>query len=74
MLRPSSKPETVIKVGLASCGIAAGAQSVFAYLEKELPKRNFRARLKKTGCLGMCFKESYWRLMKERAQEFSTGK
>ncbi|NLO89654.1 MAG: NADH-quinone oxidoreductase subunit NuoF [Clostridia bacterium] len=44
-----------VKVGLASCGIAAGANKVFDYLESHLPKE--KAELKKTGCIGMCFKE-----------------
>ncbi|HBT20445.1 MAG TPA: NADH-quinone oxidoreductase subunit F [Peptococcaceae bacterium] len=44
-----------IKVGLASCGIAAGASKVFDYLESNLPKE--KTKLMKTGCIGMCFKE-----------------
>jgi NADH-quinone oxidoreductase subunit F len=54
---PSNDSNTVVKVGLASCGIAAGGQEVFDYLAKEVAKRGLPVSLKKTGCLGMCFKE-----------------
>ena len=54
---PSNNSKGVVKVGLASCGIAAGAQEVFDYLAKQISERGLRVSLKKTGCLGMCFKE-----------------
>ena len=46
-----------ILVGLASCGIAAGAQKTFdKILElKNTDKLDFE--LKKTGCIGMCYRE-----------------
>ena len=53
----SNDSRTVVKVGLASCGIAAGAQEVFDYLAEEIRARNLPVRLERTGCLGMCFKE-----------------
>lgn len=45
----------VIKVGLASCGIAAGSQKVYDYLQDNLNQE--QAELYKTGCVGMCFHE-----------------
>jgi len=57
MYLPLNDSKTVVKVGLASCGIAAGGQEVFDYLAKEIGERNLPVSLKKTGCLGMCFKE-----------------
>lgn len=45
-----------IKVGLASCGIAAGSKEVY---DTFLSKLNFNSRyeLKKVGCIGCCYEE-----------------
>lgn len=49
--------EMTIKVGLASCGIAAGANDVFSRLESYLAHNPRPVRLKRTACIGMCFEE-----------------
>ncbi len=46
-----------IKVGMSTCGIAAGAQGVFDTLEKEIKRRDVQIELKKAGCVGMCYAE-----------------
>jgi NADP-reducing hydrogenase subunit HndB len=46
-----------IKVGMSTCGIAAGADVVFATLLEESRKRNIQIEIKKCGCLGMCYAE-----------------
>jgi (2Fe-2S) ferredoxin len=46
-----------IMVGMGSCGIAAGAEEVFAALVEEAKKRNIQIDIRKCGCLGMCFAE-----------------
>jgi NADP-reducing hydrogenase subunit HndB len=46
-----------VKVGMSSCGIAAGAQEVFAVLQEEIKKRNLPVDVKRCGCLGMCYAE-----------------
>jgi len=43
-----------IKVGMASCGIAAGAADVYQAIEAYLGAGGMDARLEKTGCVGMC--------------------
>jgi NADH:ubiquinone oxidoreductase subunit F (NADH-binding)/(2Fe-2S) ferredoxin/NAD-dependent dihydropyrimidine dehydrogenase PreA subunit len=44
-----------IAVGMASCGISAGALPVYETLQKEIEKRGLKdARLVLTGCIGMC--------------------
>lgn len=43
-----------IKVGMSSCGIAAGADEVLAVLMDEAKKRNLTIAIEKCGCLGMC--------------------
>jgi len=46
-----------VKVGMSSCGIAAGAEEVYAAFIEEAKKRNIALDVKKCGCLGMCFAE-----------------
>ncbi len=46
-----------IKVGMSTCGIAAGADKVYALLKEEIEKRGLAVSLEKCGCLGMCFAE-----------------
>ncbi len=47
--------ETVIKVGMATCGIAAGARPVLDALLDEAGKRHLHnVSISQTGCIGMC--------------------
>ncbi len=52
-----SSVKDYIKVGMSTCGIAAGADEVYATLKDELKKRNVTIDLKKCGCVGMCYAE-----------------
>jgi NADH-quinone oxidoreductase subunit F len=47
----------IIRVGMASCGIAAGARNVFEALNTRLANRGLPVEVKQTGCLGMCYNE-----------------
>ena len=47
----------IVKVGLASCGVAAGAKEVYNALEQYLENNPRPVTLKKTACIGMCFEE-----------------
>lgn len=49
--------KTVITVGLGSCGIAAGAAKTYSQLELIKKADNLDFELKKTSCVGMCFRE-----------------
>jgi NADH-quinone oxidoreductase subunit F len=49
--------KTQVIVGLGSCGIAAGAGKVYQKLEKIKEVDNLDFELKKTSCVGMCYKE-----------------
>jgi len=51
------KGENWIKVGMSSCGIAAGADVVFDVMTSEVKKRNLNVSVKKCGCAGSCFAE-----------------
>ena len=46
-----------IKVGMSSCGIAAGAEEVFKTLIEEAKSRNISIEVRKCGCIGMCYAE-----------------
>ena len=55
----SENPEgrIMIKVAMATCGIASGAKQVMEYLVDELDKRNIDAIITQTGCMGYCYAE-----------------
>jgi len=48
----------VVKVGLASCGIAAGGKKVYDTLKASLNDHGLKnVELRRTGCMGMCYSE-----------------
>lgn len=55
-LRKESKDETVrVVVGMATCGIAAGARPVMAAFMEEAGRRGLSGvQVTQTGCIGMC--------------------
>src|SRR5450759_413719 len=54
--KPGHKGEIMISMG--TCGIAAGGDAIYRIFEEELKNKGIEnIKLKKTGCLGMCFCE-----------------
>lgn len=54
-VRRDSEEGIRIVVGMATCGIAAGARPVLAALVEEVGKRNLaNVSVSQTGCIGMC--------------------
>jgi len=55
----SSKTQNfMLYVGMATCGIAAGAKEVFDTLNSEIISKNIKnAKVTSTGCLGYCYAE-----------------
>lgn len=55
----SDSPEgrVMIKVAMATCGIASGAKEVMEFFVEELDKRNVDAIVTQTGCMGYCYAE-----------------
>lgn len=49
--------KSYIKVGMSSCGIAAGADEVYEGLLDYVKQKNLPVEILKTGCLGMCYAE-----------------
>lgn len=51
----SARKGTRVVVGMATCGMAAGAKSVYETLAKEIARRGLaRVTLAQTGCIGFC--------------------
>lgn len=46
-----------IKVGMSTCGLAAGAGEVYSALVEEIQKAGAKVAVKRAGCLGMCYAE-----------------
>lgn len=47
----------VVKIAMATCGIASGAKSIFDFFADEFDKRNINAIVTQTGCMGYCYAE-----------------
>ncbi len=63
----------VIKVGLASCGLAAGAGEVYEAILKHIKKNGIDAEVKKTACIGMCFVEPLVEIFSEEQKSITYG-
>ncbi|MFO7841143.1 MAG: NADH-quinone oxidoreductase subunit NuoF [Fidelibacterota bacterium] len=59
-----------IKVGLASCGLAAGADAVYKALKEALPDN---VELQKTACLGFCYAEPMAEVLDENGNSSVYG-
>ncbi|HOD17420.1 MAG TPA: NADH-quinone oxidoreductase subunit NuoF [Candidatus Cloacimonadota bacterium] len=47
----------IARLGLGSCGVAAGAGEVWTALQQVVQEKNLPVQLEKTACIGMCFEE-----------------
>lgn len=56
-LKEKLASETIITVGMGTCGLAAGAGDTYRAIQKELVTRNLQATLRSVGCIGMCVRE-----------------
>ena len=54
-MRAEDHTHTRVVVGMATCGIAAGAKPVLTALVDEIARRNLsHVTVSQTGCIGMC--------------------
>ena len=55
-LRKENSPDSIrVVVGMATCGIAAGARPVLTTFTEEVAKRNLQnVMVTQTGCIGLC--------------------
>lgn len=56
-----------IRIGLGSCGIAAGGNKVLARLKEQLEDKNLDIDVESTGCIGVCFLEPLMDVVEEDA-------
>ena len=56
-MKSLSPSKTKITVGMATCGIASGAELVYNALADEIEKQKLDIILSKAGCIGMCYRE-----------------
>ena len=55
--RHKKEPKSWIKVGMSTCGVAAGASEVYEVMQTLIKEKNLDIVLKKTGCNGLCYAE-----------------
>ena len=54
-VRDDAEGNTRVVIGMATCGIAAGARPVLAAFTEEVSKRNLQnVTIAQTGCIGIC--------------------
>ena len=56
-LRAEDHSHTRVVVGMATCGIAAGAKEVMSYFIEALDRERVDALVTQTGCMGYCYAE-----------------
>jgi NADH-quinone oxidoreductase subunit F len=57
-------PRPRILIGTATCGMASGAEAILEALNKELAKNNVTADIIQVGCIGLCFTEPLFEVVK----------
>lgn len=63
----------IIKIGIGSCGIAAGALPVWDAVQEEIAAQGISAKIEQTGCIGMCHHEPLLELIYEDGRAFMFG-
>lgn len=54
--KPHQSP-VIIKVAMATCGIASGARETYDYFIQELKQQKINAIVSQTGCMSYCYAE-----------------
>lgn len=62
-----------IRVGLGSCGIAAGALDIWKEIENEIEARGVNVAVQPTGCIGMCHHEPLMDYIDDEGRTFTYG-
>ena len=63
-----------IKIGLGSCGIAAGARKVEEAIQQALTEAKLDIKLERTGCIGMCFAEPLVEVIEDDGKNYFYGR
>lgn len=62
-----------IRIGLGSCGIAAGALKVKESVEKEIQEHKLEIEVQTTGCIGMCHAEPLLDVIDDQNEVYAYG-
>jgi NADH-quinone oxidoreductase subunit F len=62
-----------IRVGLGSCGIAAGGMKVWEAVKAEAERRSLEIEMQQTGCVGMCHHEPLLDLIDDGGEVYTYG-
>lgn len=62
-----------IRIGLGSCGIAAGAAKIFDTIKDEIAARGLDVDLQQTGCIGMCHHEPLLDVIEDDGTVYTYG-
>jgi (2Fe-2S) ferredoxin len=54
---PAKAGRALVRVGMSTCGIAAGAEEVYEALKGAVAQRNLDVDVRKCGCNGKCYAE-----------------
>lgn len=57
-------PRPRILIGTATCGMAAGAETILEALDTELAKNNIKTDIIQVGCIGLCYAEPLFEVIK----------
>jgi len=63
----------IIKIGIGSCGIAAGALAVWDTVQEEIKNQHLPVKLEQTGCIGMCHHEPLLEIIYEDGRSYTFG-
>ncbi|CFX22205.1 NADH:ubiquinone oxidoreductase, 51kDa subunit [Syntrophomonas zehnderi OL-4] len=63
----------IIRIGIGSCGIAAGALPVWEAVQEEIADRGMSVELEQTGCIGMCHHEPLLDVIYEDGRSYTFG-
>jgi len=53
----AGEQQVLVKVAMATCGIASGARETMEFLSEALEKRGVNAVVSQVGCMGYCYAE-----------------
>jgi NADH-quinone oxidoreductase subunit F len=62
-----------IRIGLGSCGIAAGAKKVKQAVEQEIAAAGLDLTVQQTGCIGMCYNEPLLDIIEDNGKTYTYG-
>jgi NADH-quinone oxidoreductase subunit F len=62
-----------VRIGLGSCGIAAGASKIFNIIKDEVAARGLDIDLQQTGCIGMCHHEPLLDVIEDDGTVYTYG-